>query len=666
MKKDWLKNFLNKSGPCIDSIRFLQWINRYVWVNFLFLRIFRFRFSPGLLEDAVLYPGEKGELFTTAISQICTGDTFKTTGRKRTRKTDREIVELAATFQDPAILEVGVSDGSSAMEILENSSKFSQIILSDSHERFYRQRFWWGSAFYNGDKNIIGIKSAGFYLSLSVPVVFNETQLSPIETINPYLKEKYGIKNIQRFNMFKDVQEEKVHLIKCANILNVSYFSADQIRFAIRNLGHSLVEGGYLIASHNNSIYADGEAYSTFQKINGEVKHINSVNEHNISTFFDQGEKKNEQPEKKWLFIIPSLEPGGAERQLIALANALANDGASIHVAVFYGRGQLEPSLSSKVQLHCLAKRGRWDIFPFSQRLIGLVREIQPAAIYSFLGVPCIISVLLSPFFPRIKVVWSVRASNVDLSQYDWLHRVCYFLETRLSRFPDHIVVNSNAGRDYSIQQGFSHESISIVYNGIDTNLFKPDRAKGMPLREQWCPSQDHLLIGIVARLEPMKDHETFLQAVKLAVQEDNDLCFVCIGDGPSGVQLKRLSNQLGIAGGLVWAGVQTDMPAVYNALDVCCLSSAYGEGFPNVLGEAMSCDVPCVTTDVGDAAFVVGHTGIVVPIRNPEALASAILQTVKRIRNGNIPKTRTKVEEDYSLERMVADTEQILLGNYR
>ena len=282
------------------------------------------------------------------------------------------------------------------------------------------------------------------------------------------------------------------------------------------------------------------------------------------------------------------------------------------------------------------------------------------SVIYSFLGVPNLATVLLKVLGVRVSIVWSVRASDVDLSQYGWLSRACCSLEARLSRFADHIVVNSNAGRRHSIGQGFSDKAMSVVFNGIDTDRFRPNRASGSWLREQWCSGQGGVLVGIVARLDPMKDHQTFLRAAKLALHQNPDLRFVCIGDGPLGDQLKELGDQLGLSGNIIWAGAHSDMPAVYNALDILCLSSIT-EGFPNVLGEAMSCGVPCVTTDVGDAAHEVGDTGLVVPKSDSEAMAKAMLKMAKLVRSGNSSDTRMRIEKHFSLERMVVDTERIL-----
>jgi len=362
----------------------------------------------------------------------------------------------------------------------------------------------------------------------------------------------------------------------------------------------------------------------------------------------------------KILLLTPSLEVGGAERQLVSLADFLEKRGHDIHVALFRKQGALLEDLPEAVRTHDLKKKGRFDFLGFMLRLRQLVQEIRPDVIYSFLGVPNLATVLLKMLGVRVPIVWSVRASDVDLSQYGWLSRACCGLEARLSRFADHIVVNSNAGREHSMGQGFSHKAMSVVFNGIDTDRYKSDHASGVPLRQQWCPMQEGILIGLVGRLDPMKDHQTFLRAAKLALLKNFNLRFVCIGDGPLSEHLKELSDQLGLSGNLVWAGPHSDMPAVYNALDILCLSSIT-EGFPNVLGEAMSCGVPCITTDVGDAAHEVGDTGLVVPKSNPEALAEAMLAMAERVRSGDVLDTRARIEECFSLERMVVDTERIL-----
>jgi glycosyltransferase involved in cell wall biosynthesis len=367
------------------------------------------------------------------------------------------------------------------------------------------------------------------------------------------------------------------------------------------------------------------------------------------------------EEDMKIVLLAPSLEAGGAERQLVVLANALALRGHDVSVALFRARGSLLGALEPGVSVHDLKKKGRTDLVGFLYRLWRLVRRERPDVIYSFLGVPNLSTIFLKALMPALPVAWGVRASDMDLSRYGALSRLCFFAEMALSRFANRIVVNSEAGRDYVASKGVPDGLITVVPNGFDVECFVPDEAQGATLRRDWGCPDTAVLIGIVARLDPMKDHGTFLRAVKLAMDRDPGLHFVGVGDGPLGDQLEDLGRQLGLSDHFVWAGAHSDMPAVYNALDILCLSSIT-EGFPNVLGEAMSCGVPCVTTDVGDAALIVGDTGLVVPKRNPEALAEAMVRMAHRVRNGDVPDTRTRIKERFSRERMVLETEKVLL----
>lgn len=363
-------------------------------------------------------------------------------------------------------------------------------------------------------------------------------------------------------------------------------------------------------------------------------------------------------------FLIRSLDYGGAERQLVTLAKGLQGRGHSVSVAVFYSGGPLEKDLrDSGVPVNMLDKHGRWDVFPFLWRLIRLIRHEKPDILHGYLPVPNLLTVLLKPLLPNILMVWGVRASNMDLSRYDRLSRVVFRLECFFSRFADLIIVNSNAGRDYHIKHGFPESKMVVVPNGIDTDYFKPDAAARVRKRAEWEIGENEKLIGIVARLDPMKDHPTFLKAASLLAKERDDVRFVCVGDGPEPYksELKRLSLELGLEKKLIWAGAHRDMPAVYNALDIAVLSSSWGEGFPNVIGEAMACGVPCVVTDVGDSALIVGGTGVIVPPGNPEALAFSLAKMVSIDKSDIASKTRKRIKEKYDLTHLINITENVL-----
>jgi glycosyltransferase involved in cell wall biosynthesis len=261
------------------------------------------------------------------------------------------------------------------------------------------------------------------------------------------------------------------------------------------------------------------------------------------------------------------------------------------------------------------------------------------------------------------KVVWGLRASNVDFANYDRLAEWSFRFGASFSRFPDLIIVNSWAGKQHHIAHGYCGDRMMVIPNGIDTEHYRPDREAGRHVRAEWGVAEDELLVGLVGRLDPMKDHTTFLRATALVTEERSDVRFVCAGDGPEQYrrELLALGESLGLGARLIWAGARSDMPAVYNAFDMA-VSSSYGEGFPNAVGEAMACGVPCVVTDVGDSARIVGETGIVVPARSPEALAIGILRLLtspERCERGEA--ARLRIREMFSRERLLEATQAAL-----
>ncbi len=292
---------------------------------------------------------------------------------------------------------------------------------------------------------------------------------------------------------------------------------------------------------------------------------------------------------------------------------------------------------------------------------MACLNRFQPDVLHSYMGTANNLSVLAKAVKPALKVVWGIRSTKVDFAYYGKLARLDSFVQSLFSRFADRIIANSFRGMHDAIDSGVKAESFLVIPNGIDTNFYVPDRDTGKNLRSQWGIKPNESLIGLIGRLDPMKAHEDFLNAARIVADANPTVRFVCVGDGPLAVQLKKMSADMGLSEVVTWAGPHTDMPAVYNSLDMCCLASVFGEGFPNVLGEAMSCGVPCITTDVGDAAEVVGDTGAVVPKSDSKSLAEALLMMVKRISYDDIPDTRSRIEEHFSLERMVVATETLL-----
>lgn len=330
------------------------------------------------------------------------------------------------------------------------------------------------------------------------------------------------------------------------------------------------------------------------------------------------------------VFLIRSLDLGGAERQVIELASGLHRRGIKVVVITFYDGGALAGDLvSAGVSRISLAKRGRWDLVGFAFRLVSTLRELRPTVLYSFLTTANILATMSKPWLRGAHVIWGLRASNLDLSNYDAVSRTAQHLEAKLAWFADLVIANSEAGRRDALSLGFPARSVVVVHNGIDTERFRHDAEGRRRVRAEWGVADRERLVGLVARLDPMKDHANFLQAASAVSAKFSGVRFVCVGDGPPERfrSLQSLADEIGLAGRVIWTGGRKDMPAVFSALDVACSASAYGEGFSNAIAEAMATGIPCAATDVGDSAIVVGDAGRIVPPRDPTALADAILQ---------------------------------------
>ncbi len=368
------------------------------------------------------------------------------------------------------------------------------------------------------------------------------------------------------------------------------------------------------------------------------------------------------------VLLIRSLGLGGAERQLATLAKNLDRQVFDVTVLCFYGGGAFAQELTSRgVRVISLDKKGRWEVFRFLWRLAQQLRRLKPDILHPYLTGGNVMAMLMKPILPSTRIVWGVRSSNMDAGPHEWLAALLLRLEAALSRFANLVIFNSHAGETHALSVGFSRSPRVVIPNGIDLSHFSPNARVRAAVRASWGIANGSLLIGIVGRLDPNKDHPTFLRAAAIFAKSRPGARFACIGDGPVGYarELDVLSEKLGLGGKVIRLGALADMPAAYNALDICCSSSAYREGTPNCIAEAMACGVPCVVTDVGDSRLVVGDTGIVVPPRNPEALAAGWAVMAERIKQ--TPQLREllrkRVELRFGLRALVNRTSEALLN---
>jgi glycosyltransferase involved in cell wall biosynthesis len=362
--------------------------------------------------------------------------------------------------------------------------------------------------------------------------------------------------------------------------------------------------------------------------------------------------------------LVRTFDVGGTERQIVALSRGLVRRGHEVMVVVVESGGTLIPELhAAEATVVAGTEHGIGELPLRLPGVLRRLRQFRPHVLYAQLAFSNVLSILCRPFLSRTKIVQGIRGLRPERDPDALLVRALYRAESASSRFADAVIANSNTARKQSIERGFSADRINVVYNGIDTEHFHHDPVARKELRAEWAIADDDLLIGRIGRMRTDKDYPTFLRAAAQAAARRHRLRFVTVGGGPDRKSIGDLATELGLDDRLVWAGERDDVVAVMSALDIMVSSSA-SESFPNVIGEAMACGVPCVVTDAGDSAAIVGSTGVVVPTGSPDALAGALLELAERLpRDRERVRTdaRARIESEFGLDVMISRTEQVL-----
>lgn len=363
------------------------------------------------------------------------------------------------------------------------------------------------------------------------------------------------------------------------------------------------------------------------------------------------------------LLLIRSWNRGGAERQFAQLTRSFASRGHKVIAGSLYAGGAFaKVAGGTGARVVDLGKTERFDVVAPLWRFVKLVRATRPEIIYSFMPAANLMTTLASVAWKQSTIVWGIRATQVDGRAYGSISRFMYWLERKLINVPELVICNSVASRN-EILEARSH-GVVVIENGIDVERFRPDQQLRDSLRNQLGIDSAATLIGIVARLDPMKDHETFLKAAVLLKAAIASARFLVVGSDGGRLEhrLRERAATLGLQSSIVWHTAQDDVEAVYNALDVLVSSSAYGEGFSNAIGEAMACGVPVVATDVGDSARIVGSAGCIVKPRCAEALCSGVLDMISRGREHVGSAARERIATLYGSDKCVERTESLLM----
>jgi len=260
---------------------------------------------------------------------------------------------------------------------------------------------------------------------------------------------------------------------------------------------------------------------------------------------------------------------------------------------------------------------------------------------------------LYQPIRKKVKLFWNVRQTLYDINSEKIQTRWLIVLGRWLSFFPQSIIYNSNLSAEQHCDVGYLSKKTKIIPNGFDLQKFRPDKNRRQQLREELKVSESTVLIGHISRLHPMKDHATLLRAIDRVVDSlsstgsKQEVLFLLIGQG--------VTSELSTNPAVHFLGERSDIPKIMSALDIVVSSSAWGEGFPNVIGEAMASEVPCVVTDVGDSAYIVGKYGRVCSVEDDQCIANSLLQLIEKKEERKIAgkQARKRIKENYSMDKI-------------
>lgn len=351
------------------------------------------------------------------------------------------------------------------------------------------------------------------------------------------------------------------------------------------------------------------------------------------------------------------------------LAVGLRSRGVSVRVLTFYSGGSLAADLvTAGVPVLDLGKRSRWDLIGFTRRLIAALRLGRPRWIIAYMTGPNLAASCAAWFVPGTAVVWNVVGSQRDRHLMNRVERAASSVLRFLADGAEAVVVNSDAGRSHLLATGFPPDRTFVVRNGVDAEAFRPRPDLRDEGRRLLGVDADAVVFGVVGRLHPVKGQAWAIRALAQVLPQIPTAVLACVGRGTEEQRtaLEVEADQLGVSHHVRWIGEQNDVVPIYEAIDVI-VSPSESEGLSNVLLEAMTCGVVPVATDVGDSAVVVSSFGYVVPPRDPDALAAAMVAGAQDARDPDVVwAIRSGVVARFGEGRMIDETIEIIRTHRR
>ena len=367
------------------------------------------------------------------------------------------------------------------------------------------------------------------------------------------------------------------------------------------------------------------------------------------------------------LHVITSLQTGGAEAMLAKLVSGADRERCEAFVVSLGSDGPMGQRVrAAGVPMFVLNASLRWSLLRDGFRLIVTVRRWRPNVLQGWMYHGNLAVLLLKLFIVRsAALLWNIRCTLSEAVDFSRATRAIIRLNALFSRIPSLIIFNSRIAITDHEARGFKPRRRLLLPNGFDLAHFAPNAHVRAEVRAHLRLGDDMVAIGIVARYHPMKDFPTFVSAMRDVIAHQAFVRIILAGPGvnASNAELGSLLQTAQLEREASLLGEISDVASLLPALDILCLPSAWGEAFPNTLGEAMSCGIVCVATNVGDTKDIIGDCGVVVPPQDPGALAEALeqLSTMSaQSRTALGMRARERVAQHYAIARIVEQYVQV------
>jgi len=363
---------------------------------------------------------------------------------------------------------------------------------------------------------------------------------------------------------------------------------------------------------------------------------------------------------KKVLHIITGLGGGGAEGVLVRLCQQSSKDVQ--HVVVSLGdEGRYGKMMSdSGITIYFIRMRPSFFSLWKFIKLIKILRGERPDVVQTWMYHADFFGGIAARLVGIKRIFWGVRRSSLEKGKDSATTRMIAMLCAWLSGIvPEKIVCCAYRARVTHQAMGYCSDKLMVIQNGYDFSRFYPDGCARERARSELGVREDEFLIGMIARYAPSKDHQNLFEALALLKNKTDFLCVLAGSGLQENSELRDAVYRLGLENNVRFLDFRKDIQSMMNALDIHVLSSA-SEGFPNVVAEAMACGVPAISTDVGDAAHIIGDPSLCCPPKNPAALAELIMtqknKWANKIEWNKVKEiSRRRIVENFSLQSMVA-----------